>query len=264
MDRSISAAMRFQSWQAQALQGVTLRFGSSGNKTYPNASVPTLVGNFARTVVMVNGRSQQREDGATCDEALRNALADAAERARKTGANAVVNITSKFLDTNFDSKLQYTCNSGIASATVDLIVQFASLTPEQITSTNQEVTSSINLLDAPLFRIFPPATNFAGLTDVNAIPFLSPICKAIYTERWLKAPLPRAFAVGPTGVCGFSWGFTPPRAGASNDPAIRSREACTAQANKPCLLYAIDNDVVWRDTGHTETELTPIPIDAKR
>jgi uncharacterized protein YbjQ (UPF0145 family) len=263
-DRSITAAIRAQQWQVQALQGITLRFGSSTHKAYATASVPTLVSNFARTVILVNGRSQQRDDGSTCDEALRNALAEAAERARKTGANAIVNITSKFLDTAFDSKTQYTCNSGIASATVDLIVQFASLTPEQIVATNSDTPYPINLLDAPLFRMFPPATNFAALSDVNAIPFLSSNCKAIYTERWLRAPLPRAFAVGPTGVCGFSWGFTPPRSGASNDPAIRAKEACNAQANRPCVLYAIDNDVVWRDTGHSDTELTPVPVDAKR
>jgi uncharacterized protein YbjQ (UPF0145 family) len=263
-DRSIAAAMRSQVWQTQALQGITLRFGASSHKAYTNASVPTLLTNFARTVILINGRSQQRDDGSTCDEALRNALTDAADRARKVGANAVVNITSKFLDTPLDSKTQYTCNSGIASATVDLVVQFASLTPEQVVATTSESSYPINLLDAPLFRVFPPATNFAALADVNVIPFLSPNCKTIYTERWLKAPLPRAFAVGPTGACGFSWGFTPPRSGASNDPAIRAKESCSAQANRPCVLYAVDNDVVWRDTGHTDTELTPVPVDAKR
>jgi hypothetical protein len=191
------------------------------------------------------GQNLKRDDGVTCDEAFRNVLTRAATLAVKGKANAIVNIQSKFLEESYDSKSKYTCNSGTGSATVDLIVQFAHLSEDDLNKARIEYALLAKMLDGAPERISLPATNVNNLADADSIPFIKSNCKSIYKDKWLNAESPRAFTIGPTGACGFSWGYAPPRPGASTDPAVRALEACTGKTNIECQLYAIDNDVVF-------------------
>jgi hypothetical protein len=257
LDQPISAALRNSSWKQEEVNGIEFRFGSDPQNTYPNASGPVPIENFARTFIMKNGRNIQREDNRVCDEAFRNALTKAAEQARKSGANAVVNITRKFLDTPLNSKSLYTCNSGTASATVDLVVQFATLKADDLKVITQPMLPMANLPGAIPSRVYPPATIRASISDAEAIPFIGGGCRKFYTEEWLKFAMPRAFAISQTGHCHSGTGFTPPN-GANKDPAIRAVEACSAKANTPCQLYAVDNNIVYNAAGISEDDLRPV------
>jgi uncharacterized protein YbjQ (UPF0145 family) len=259
LDLSINSAMRDSTWRQTVINGIEFRFGSDSQTTYTNISAAVPAAGFARTSVMRNGRSVQREDTPVCHEALRNTLAQAAEQARKSGANAVVNITSKFLDTPLNSKSQYTCNSGTASATVDLVVQFATLQPDDLKVTTQMMLPMSKLPGALAARVYPPATVSGAINDADAIPFIGQGCRRFYTEEWLKFAMPRAFAISPTGYCHSGSGFNPTN-GANKDPAIRALEGCSAKANMPCQLYAVDNNVVHNAAGISEEDLKPVAV----
>lgn len=82
----------------------------------------------------------------------------------------------------------------------------------------------------------PPATNFAHVDDVNAVPFLSENGKRAYQE-YLTKMTPRAFAVSPTGA--WCW------AEEGEDPDARALATCSAKSGKPCQLYSVDDAVVW-------------------
>jgi hypothetical protein len=258
LDLSVSSAMNHPAWQQSEMNGIAVRFGSDAN-TYANVSAPVPLDGFARTSVQRNGRYIQREDAPVCHEALRNTLAKAAEQARKVGANAVVNITSKFLDTPLNSKNRYLCNSGTGSATVDLVVQFATLKPENLKVSTQAMLPMAQLPGALAARVYPPAMSSAAVTDADAIPFIGQGCRLFYAQEWLKFPMPRAFAIAPSGYCHSGAGFNP-KNGTHKDPAIRALEGCSAKANTPCHLYAVDNNVVYNPAGISEEDLKPVAV----
>lgn len=82
----------------------------------------------------------------------------------------------------------------------------------------------------------PPATAFAPLQDVEAVPTTAASRENLY-RRFLAAAKPRAFAVGPGGAAGF----------ASGDWALgRALGFCQARRGRPCRLYAVDDEVVWQ------------------
>ena len=241
------------------MSGIEIRFGSEANPSYTNLSTPVPVEAFARSAVQRNGRYVQREDTPVCHEALRNTLEKAAEQARKVGANAVVNITSKFLDTPLNSKNRYACNSGTGSATVDLVVQFATLQSENLKAITQPMLPMAQLAGALAARVYPPAMSSASVTDADAIAFIGQGCRRFYAQEWLKFPMPRAFAISPTGYCHSAAGFNPTN-GTHKDPAIRALEGCSAKANTPCQLYAVDNNVVYNPAGIPEEDLKAVAV----
>jgi uncharacterized protein YbjQ (UPF0145 family) len=259
LDLSVSSATNNPTWKQSEMNGIEMRFGSDPNTTYANMLAPVPIEGFARSSGQRNGRYVQREDTPVCHEALRNTLAKAAEQARKLGANALVNITSKFLDTPFNSKNLYTCNSGTASATVDLVVQFATLRPESLKATTQAMLPMAQLPGALAARVYPPAMSSASVNDADAVPFIGQTCRRFYAQEWLKFALPRAFAVSPTGYCHSGAGFNPANGG-NKDPAIRALEGCSAKANTPCQLYAVDNNVVYNPAGISEEDLKPVAV----
>jgi hypothetical protein len=245
LDRSITSGLRHKNWQKDLPEGLVFIFSSDKKAVYANISDPVQLSDFARTTVMHFSQNLKRDDGVTCDEAFRSVLTRAAVLAVKGNANAVVNIQSKFLEENYDSKSKYTCNSGTGSATVDLIVQFAQLSDVELARARVDYSQLAKVPDGALERISLPATRVNDLADADSIPFIKGNCKSIYKDKWLNAESPRAFAIGPSGACGFSWGYAPPRPGASTDPAVRALEACAGKTNLECQLYAIDNDVVF-------------------
>lgn len=82
---------------------------------------------------------------------------------------------------------------------------------------------------------FPPATGFAALDDVQAVPYLSDAGRQTY-RKFLADPMPRVFVFSRTGLAAsFHGGF---------DPLGRAMDACRQHA-QDCAVYAVDDRVVW-------------------
>ena len=84
----------------------------------------------------------------------------------------------------------------------------------------------------------PPASGYAAVNSVDAVPNMSAQGKAGYRE-YLAKGAPRAFAISVSGA--WSW------AEEGDDPSERALKACQKNSSAPCLLYSVDNDVVWND-----------------
>ena len=94
--------------------------------------------------------------------------------------------------------------------------------------------TEVNPGDLPL--TFPPATGFAAVTDVAAIPYLSDNGRDLY-RAFLDLPFPRAFVISATGkAVSMSDGF---------DPLGRALAACQ-RGGVRCGAYAVDDRVVWK------------------
>ena len=94
--------------------------------------------------------------------------------------------------------------------------------------------TEVNPGDLPL--AFPPATQFAAVTDVAAVPYLSDAGRDLYRE-FLDLPFPRAFVISATGdAVSMSDGF---------DPLGRALAACQRRGVR-CGAYAVDDRVVWK------------------
>ncbi len=82
---------------------------------------------------------------------------------------------------------------------------------------------------------FPPPTHYAGIDDINAIPYVKDQGRQLYQE-FLTKPMPRVFVVGPSGVaCIASGGY---------DPLRRALGVCRKQS-RSCEPYAVNDYVVW-------------------
>ncbi len=83
-----------------------------------------------------------------------------------------------------------------------------------------------------------PATNFAALDDVAAVPFLPERGRQQY-RAFLGKQMPRAFAVSASGA----WGW------AEEGESVNERAlaACQSGSRQPCKLYSVDDYVVWTD-----------------
>lgn len=81
----------------------------------------------------------------------------------------------------------------------------------------------------------PPASHYAAIDDIDAVPFLNPEQREGY-RQFLKAPQPRAFLIAMNkGALATDRGF---------DPLERGYTLCK-QHKMTCRLYAFNNDVVW-------------------
>jgi dienelactone hydrolase len=103
----------------------------------------------------------------------------------------------------------------------------------------------------------PQPTNFAGVGDVEAVPFLSENGKRAYAE-YLTKMTPRAFAISPSG--GWCW------AEEGEDPEARALATCSAKSDTPCRLYSVDESVVWNpdlaEKAAVTASNTPAPAPA--
>jgi hypothetical protein len=82
----------------------------------------------------------------------------------------------------------------------------------------------------------PPRTNYATVTDVEAVPFLKDTAREAY-QAFVDKEMPRAFAIATNGSYGW--------AAQGDDPLKRALESCSKQARSTCKLYAVDDYVVW-------------------
>jgi dienelactone hydrolase len=89
----------------------------------------------------------------------------------------------------------------------------------------------------PALPPVPEATGFTDVADMSKVPFSADNVQKLYL-RFLSSPMPRAFAIGPNGAAGFAYG----------DWAIgRALGLCQSRRGAPCKLYAVDQQVVWRN-----------------
>ncbi|MCV2369833.1 alpha/beta hydrolase family protein [Roseateles oligotrophus] len=82
----------------------------------------------------------------------------------------------------------------------------------------------------------PPGTEFAPLSDVEALPLHSFTAHEGYKKFLLSKP-PRAFALNSDGEFGYASG---------EDVLSRALGFCQKRKGKPCSFYAVDDKVVWR------------------
>jgi dienelactone hydrolase len=88
----------------------------------------------------------------------------------------------------------------------------------------------------------PQATDFAELNSVKAVPYVDESGRDGY-RNFLNQYSSRAFAVSDSGA--WSW------AEGGDDPMSVAIANCQKQSSDPCHLYAVDNRVVWNDSGAT-------------
>ena len=88
----------------------------------------------------------------------------------------------------------------------------------------------------PLMDV-PPGTDFAPLDDETSLPHIKETGRAGY-KIYLTKPIPRAFAVSPSGA----WGW----ADGGDDPLRRAVDNCNRRGNGQCRLYSVDDLVVWK------------------
>jgi hypothetical protein len=104
---------------------------------------------------------------------------------------------------------------------------------------------------ADIAASFPPATNYAALDDVDAVPNATDKTKQAYRE-FLTKPFPRVFVITPNGGCGsFEGGF---------DPLTRALEAFRSRGAEG-RVYAVDDRVVWTAPARTPAATQFAPID---
>ena len=84
----------------------------------------------------------------------------------------------------------------------------------------------------------PPSSGFADLADAAKLPYVKDTGRAGYAV-YLSKPMPRAFAIGPSGA--WSW------ANGGDDPMARALDSCNKNAlsDGKCKLYSVDDVVVW-------------------
>lgn len=84
----------------------------------------------------------------------------------------------------------------------------------------------------------PPAT-------ASRVPFSSEKREAAF-QRYLNDPLPKAFAIADKTHFGWAVGKKPANAALPSDPQKRALQFCAKAAGKPCVIYAVDNEVVFK------------------
>jgi len=89
----------------------------------------------------------------------------------------------------------------------------------------------------------------APLLALDRVPNIkSDACKSLY-RAFLESPGPRAYAVSGDGRCGFAGGLQDAR-----DVAMKQ---CGNVARSNCMLYAVDDAVIWKDTIAGQGAATP-------
>jgi hypothetical protein len=107
----IASVLSMPEAQGKILPDVTFSFGAS----------PAPAGE-ARGEVVVNPKTNaaNKSDDAACRWVMLTALIDLQDRARKAGANAVVNVESYYKKVVFSSATEFECHAGAFSAGVTL------------------------------------------------------------------------------------------------------------------------------------------------
>jgi hypothetical protein len=84
------------------------------------------------------------------------------------------------------------------------------------------------------------ASGYAALTDLSKLPIDAAAGQQQY-QRYLQAPVPRAFAVAPTRQ---HWGWV---SNSKGDVADHALKLCAERAKQACVLYSVDDLVVYAE-----------------
>lgn len=83
----------------------------------------------------------------------------------------------------------------------------------------------------------PAPTSYAALADVGKLPLTSAAARERYAH-FLQLDVPRAYAIGPKDSFGFA---------SAPDATERALAICRKNALAECKLYAVDDQVVWKE-----------------
>lgn len=84
-----------------------------------------------------------------------------------------------------------------------------------------------------------PASGYAAVNDTQKLPLDAPAGVEQY-QRYLQAPLPRAFALAPNRK---HWAWS---SGNANDVNAQALQRCEERAQQACVLYSVDTHVVYQ------------------
>jgi len=95
--------------------------------------------------------------------------------------------------------------------------------------------------------VAPAKSDFAKIDDPLAMPLVDAQARARYVERYLTLKSPKAWAIGPGG----EWSYL------TNDPRSMKTvlERCNGYRKGGCWLYAVDENVVWREDPAQRTTI---------
>jgi hypothetical protein len=198
----------------EILGDLVVRFGRSSATDADLVGDAVAEGSASATADSGMRRAERPSDETVCLHAFQDALTKLAIAARKAGASAIVGVVSDYKGKEMDDPRNYECHAGTFTSYVTLKAQLA-----------RSVASA---------RPLPPASTFAALDDVQAVP-LGDAGKERYAH-FLTLPRPRAFVIYEDG----NWRFW------SRDPESMTKglDYCARQG-KRCWLYAVDDRVVW-------------------
>jgi hypothetical protein len=112
------------------------------------------------------------------------------------------------------------------------------------------------LLSAAAFGEGAPPS---GPPTASGVPYLAEAGQRRY-EQYLRMPLPRAFAISESGAYGVAAGDNAKYPSRPADPKLRALELCREAAGTECLLYSVDNEVVFAKTATASfNPSTPTP-----
>lgn len=95
-----------------------------------------------------------------------------------------------------------------------------------------------------VLRNMPSSSQFADLSDLSKLPTTEQRIRDSYAE-FLKSASPRAFAISQDNRHGWAHGLSPSKKENARDPGERALANCRRNAKTACVLYAVDDEVVY-------------------
>jgi hypothetical protein len=146
---------------------------------------------------------------------------------------------------SYDVKDDQLCISLAASGTTCyFLVQEAGQT--KLFFSKSGIKSSLVVRDVARPPDTTPGATAHAATVEDRVPFLSDKRQAEYQQKFLSLPLPRACAISDNGHFAYVSGTRPKDPTLPREPTARALQLCAAVAGKACVLYAVDNDVVYQ------------------
>lgn len=118
---------------------------------------------------------------------------------------------------------------------------------------DSKVARAAKALEAPAPTVaFNPAVTMPQNPDkwqrtmTDRVPYLSQADQARFTRDYRALPLPRAFVISDNGASGMASGPEGTTPDLQGDAQERAMKLCQRSAGKPCVVYAIDNEVLFQ------------------
>jgi hypothetical protein len=83
----------------------------------------------------------------------------------------------------------------------------------------------------------PQPSGYAALSEIEKVPLVKDEGREKY-KRFLELDIPRAYAIGPHGEYAYY---------SARDATERVMAMCSKRAKTGCKLYAVDDQVVWKE-----------------